>query len=97
MSVFREKSEGNVRPLLINEHCFAKKEFTLFFKVKKKTKYMEILLPFKSLEHAAFTVRGWIKYFSGLEIFLQYLVREKLIKCSNLACKASILLNKVFA
>ena len=55
---------------------------------------MEILLAFKSLEQIAFRVRGWIKYFSGLEIFLQYLLREKLIKRSNLA---SILLNKVFA
>ena len=56
---------------------------------------MEILLVFKSLEQIAFRVRGWIKqYFSGLEIFLQYLLREILIKRSNLV---SILLNKVFA
>ena len=35
-SVIKGKSDGNVLPLSIHEHCFAKKEFKTFFEVGAK-------------------------------------------------------------
>ena len=53
LSVIKGKSDNNVLPLSINKHCFAKKDFVLFFEVSdnlllwKSGDVEGIFLPFK--------------------------------------------------